>query len=199
MINSAVVFIRWLSRSECRIGNIDKAYQLCQDGIAAIPYDEHAYRSKAELEISMNRGEAGVEKAIVTLTSALEKGLSASQCATRLFQLFFDKGEFQKAINAATRAIMDSAEDQPSIATASIIAKRGFAYDKLYSKNKMIGKTDYILAKSAIKDYKMALALVGSSIGHIAPITMNQILVRLSILEEEVSEAESEDTDTENN
>lgn len=166
------------------IGEYENAYNMCIEGTQSLPYDEHAYRSKAELEMILSPGEEGVEKAIITLDTVLKKGLSASQCAQLLAKIYFNKGMLQESIDAASRAIIDLAEDQPSIGVAAILSSRGFAYDKLFMQKVLSGTNDLETASLAIQDYELSIGMIQSGMGQLSPITIKQMLTRLTILKE---------------
>lgn len=166
------------------VGEYETAYKMCLECIQSLPYDEHAFRSKSELEMILFPGEEGINKAIITLNDVLRNGLSASQCAQLLAELYFNKGMFQESIDAASRAIMDLAEDQPSIGIASILSSRGFAYDKLFMQKRLLGSNDPETASLAINDYEMSISLIKNGMGQLSPITIKQILIRLAILKE---------------
>lgn len=164
------------------IGDLEKAYQLSQDFIASLPYDEHGYRSKAEIEMLLTPGDEGVTKAIATLTNALNKRINAAQCAGLLTEIYLDKGDYQSAIDAANRAILESAQSQPHIGIVLIIAQRGFAYDRLFMKKMFDGDVQTEIAKKAREDYLMAIAFAREDYGILPPITLNQVMIRLNIL-----------------
>ena len=126
----------------------------------------------------------GVEKAIITLDTVLKKGLSASQCAQLLAKIYFNKGMLQESIDAASRAIIDLAEDQPSIGIAAILSSRGFAYDKLFMQKVLSGTNDLETASLAIQDYELSIGMIQSGMGQLSPITIKQMLTRLTILKE---------------
>lgn len=159
------------------IGDLEKAYQLSQDSIASLPYDEHGYRSKAEIEMLLTPGDEGVTKAIAILTDALNKRINAAQCAGLLAEIYLDKGDYQSSIKASNRAILESAQSQPHIVIASIIAQRGFAYDRLFMKRMFSGDVQTEIAQKACEDFQMAIAL-----GELSAITIKQVIIRLNIL-----------------
>lgn len=166
------------------IGQYQEAYNLCSECTQSLPYDEHAFRSKAELEMIITPGETGITTAIATLEDVMSKGIPASQCAQLLSILYFNKGMLKESIDKASKAINDLAEDQPSIEMAVILSKRGFAYDKLYMQEISEGKNDSENAELAINDYKMSLSLANSGLSQLSPITIKQILIRLAFLEQ---------------
>lgn len=164
------------------IGDLEKAYQLSQDFIASLPYDEHGYRSKAEIEMLLTPGDEGVTKAIAILTNALNKRINAAQCARFLAEIYLDKGDYQSAIEASNRAILESAQSQPHIGIASIIAQRGFAYDRLFMERMFNGDVQTEIAQKACEDFQMAIAFVQKQYGVLSPITIKQVIIRLNIL-----------------
>lgn len=164
------------------IGDLEKAYELSQDSIASLPYDEHGYRSKAEIEMLLTPGDEGVTKAIAILTDALKKRINAAQCAGLLAEIYLDKGDYQSAIKAANRAILESAQSQPHIGIALIIAQRGFAYDRLFMKKMFGGDVQTEIAEKACEDYLMAIAFDQENYGILPPITLKQVRIRLTIL-----------------
>lgn len=163
-------------------GELSEADQLCNEFVAAMPYDQHGYRSMSEIKRLLHPGEYGLDEAISILRGALNKGVNAPQCAQALADIFLEKGQYQDAIDYASRAILELAQPQPSIGNANIVSKRGNAYDRLFMKTMSDGKLDIRLAANALQDYQMALSLEKNSLGVLSPIQKRQILFRISLL-----------------
>ena len=163
-------------------GAINKAYDLSQKFIEALPYDEHGYRSKAEIEMNITPGEEGIGHAITTLQVAMEKRVNGAQCAQKLADIYLSRGQYKEAIEAASRVILELAQEQPHIGVAGIISTRGFAYDRLFMENSLSGDIQVELAQKACSDYQMALSLVQQQLGQLPAIILKQVLVRMSIL-----------------
>lgn len=88
------------------------------------------------------------------------------------------RGEYDKAINSASRAILGQAETQPSSNTGAAFAHRGLSKDaKIYKAilDVVSPDTQYDDIKSAINDYKMACQLGYS---------YSNIKIRIKILRE---------------
>lgn len=174
------------------IGKIDLAHELCQEFLEVMPYEEHGYRSMAEITMIQKPGESGVSEAIHILQSALNRKINCAQCAQLLATLYMNKGQYQDAVDAASRAIMESAQDQPHIGIAHIFAIRGFAYDRLFMQNMISGESQVVMAQKAVDDYKMALELTAQNLGNLAAVVFRQVLCRLAILRPYIPEVKSE-------
>ena len=175
-------------------GLINEAKTLCSEFLEAMPYDEHGYRSMAEISMIFEQGDAGINKAIKYLNDALMKKINAAQCAQRLAEIYLDKGQYEESITAASRAIQESAQDQPSIEIAHIISTRGFAYDRLFMQKLQAGTKQEDLAEKAVEDYKMAIAFTQQGLGRLAPIVFKQVVCRLGILGQFVSAVEEDNS-----
>ena len=158
-------------------GNIEKAYQICDEFINAIPDDEHGYRSKAELERLMNPGQAGIENSITALRLALERNITCPQCANNLSVTLLDNGRFEEALEAANRAVRDLAQQQPHVTVAYVFYNRANVYDRMCLQSLENAGKRQSMAESACEDYLMALSL-----GTLSMIVSLQAQARIKIL-----------------
>lgn len=154
--------------------NKEKVLQCIHEYKKALPDDERAYM--AEYETYRKYGESELaEKALVTAENCLAM---TAQCSLTLSEIYHKRGEYDKAINSADRAILGQAETQPSSSTGATFAHRGFSRDAKIHKAILEGMevdAQYADIHSAISDYKMAIKL-----GYAHP----NIAVRLKILQE---------------
>ena len=123
-----------------------------------LPDEERAYM--AEYETLKKYGElVAAENALVCAEDSLTM---TAQCSLALSRIYHMRGEYDKAINSASRAILGQAETQPSSNTGAAFAYRGFSKDAKIHKAILDGiilDTQYDDIKSAINDYKMACQL----------------------------------------
>ncbi len=175
-------------------GMIKEAKTLCSEFLEMMPYDEHGYRSMAEISMICKPGDAGIEEALKYLNAALTKHINAAQCAQKLADIYLDKGQYEESIKAASRAIQESAQDQPSVEIAHTISTRGFAFDRLFMQKLQAGTIQEDLAEKAVEDYKMAISFTQQGLGRLAPIVLKQVICRLGILSKYIPAIVEEDT-----
>ena len=153
--------------------NKKKAFQCVEDYKRVLPDEERAYM--AEYETLKKYGELdAAENALIVAENYLSM---TAQCSLALSEIYHMRGEYDKAINSATRAIWGQAETQPSSNTGAAFAHRGFSKDARIFKAILEGvavDTQYTNIYSAISDYRMAIQL-GYSYANIA--------VRIKILQ----------------
>lgn len=153
--------------------NKTKALELVEKYKEVLPDDERAYM--AEYETYIKHGE--LENAEKALENAEKELAMTAQCSLTLSEIYHNRGEYDKAIRSATRAILGQAETQPSSGTGAAFAQRGFSKDAKIHKAILNDADINTLCddiKSAMADYKMAL-----SFGYIHP----NIQTRIQILE----------------
>ncbi|MGN1155619.1 MAG: hypothetical protein ACI4TK_05545 [Agathobacter sp.] len=167
-------YIDVVNDGEANEENKEKALQCVKAYKQVLPDEERAYM--AEYETLKKYGELGAaESALVMAETNLTM---TAQCSLTLSEIYHMRGDYDKAINSATRAILGQAETQPSSNTGAAFAHRGFSKDAKIHKAIIDGvsiETQYAEIHSAICDYRMAIQL-GYSYANIA--------VRIKILEE---------------
>lgn len=167
-------YIDVINDSEANEVNKEKALQCVEDYKRVLPDEERAYM--AEYETLKKYGELDAAENALTVA---ENYLSmTAQCSLVLSEIYHMRGEYDKAINSATRAIWGQAEIQPSSNTGAAFADRGFSKDAKIFKAILEGvavDTQYANIHSAISDYKMAMQL-GYSYTNIA--------VRIEVLQD---------------
>lgn len=122
-----------------------------------LPDEERAYM--AEYETYKKYGE--LERAEDALVVADSKLAMTAQCSLTLSRIYHMKGEFDKAIKSATKAIQGQAEEQPSSNTGAAYVQRGFSKDAKIHREILNGShaIDYDMVHSAIRDYRMGMCL----------------------------------------
>lgn len=167
-------YIDVLNDGEASKENKEKALQCVEAYKRVLPDEERAYM--AEYETLKKYGELeAAESALVVAETYLTM---TAQCSLALSEIYHMRGDYDKAINSATRAILGQAETQPSSSTGAAFAHRGFSKDAKIHKAILEGveiDTQYSDINSAISDYRMAIQL-GYSHANIA--------TRLKILQE---------------
>ena len=137
-----------------------------------LPNEERAFM--AEYETYKKYGD--LDKAEAALIAAESQLAMTAQCSLTLSEIYHMRGDYDKAIYSANRAIIGQAETQPSSNTGAAFAHRALARDAKINKNILDGSSiqeqiEEILF--AIDDYKMAMSC-GYSHGN--------LMVRLKIL-----------------
>ena len=149
-------YIDVLNDGEATKENRDKVLQCVKDYKRVLPDEERAYM--AEYETFKKYGELdSAESALVVAEECLAM---TAQCSLALSKIYHMRGDYEKAINSATRAILSQAETQPSSNTGAAFAHRGFSKDAKIHKSVLDGvniDTQYSAIQSAINDYKMAV------------------------------------------
>ncbi len=149
-------YINYLNGLDPSEENKKKIFGLINDYKTVLPDDERAYM--AEYETYCRFGE--IDKAENALIYAEENIDITAQCSLILSEIYRRKGEYDKAIFSATRAIQSQAEIQPSSNTGAAFANRAFAIDaKVFKQVLEENTTDEELIKQAISDFLMAQQL----------------------------------------
>lgn len=161
------------------IGNLEKANDLCTEFIDTLPNDEHGYRSKAEILRLLHPGDKGTNEAISILKCAIERNINCPQCANELAKIYLSIGEYEKALKAINRAILDLAQEQPHVPISYVFYTRANIQDRLFMQKMEQGHLDQHLVDSAYVDYRMALAL---NLQALSPIIAQQAKIRMLIL-----------------
>lgn len=148
-------YIDVLNDGEANDENKKRVLQCIDDYKRVLPDDERAYM--AEYQTYKKYGELDLaESALLVAEDALAM---TAQCSLVLSEIYHMRGEHDKAINSASRAILGQAETQPSSNTGAAFAHRGFSKDAKAHKAILDGhsvETQYELIQSAINDYRMA-------------------------------------------
>lgn len=105
--------------------NMEHTLSLVKDYQHCLKHEEKAYM--AEFETCLKYGMH--DEAIQALIRCVDKLKMAPQCAMRLADYYLEIGEYDHAIESATKAIIGNAEDQQSVNTGAIFACRGFSKD----------------------------------------------------------------------
>lgn len=170
--------------------NKEKALQCVKDYKRVLPDEERAYM--AEYETFKKYGE--MEAAVNALICAENSLSMTAQCSLELSSIYRMRGEYDKAINSASRAILGQAEAQPSSNPGAAFAQRGFSRDAKIHKEILHGiniETLYTDINSAISDYRMALDLGYSHVNIMVRIKVLQNLLPAE-LHEKASDSELE-------
>lgn len=164
------------------IGDLSTALSICSEAIDNIPDDEHGYRSKAEIQRLINPGKEGIEAAVCTLNTALDRNVNCPQCAVALSDIYLGIGKYEEALSAADRAIQELAQDQPHVNIAAVFFKRASIQDRMLMSKKYSSEKGQELADNAYTDYAMALSLPG-----LPPAVKMQARIRQQIIEKYLS------------
>ena len=166
-------YIKVLNDGETSDENKEKTLKCVESYKRVLPDDERAYM--AEYETLKKYGELeAAEKALLMAESTLTM---TAQCSLTLSAIFRMRGEYDKAIESATRAILGQADTQPTSDTGAAFANRGFSRDAKIHKAILDGKevkTLYSDIHSAICDLKIAMRLGYSH---------SNVIVRINILQ----------------
>lgn len=149
-------YIDVINDGEANEENRNKALQCVDDYKRVLPDEERAYM--AEYETFRKYGE--LDSAENALISAEQKLAMTAQCSLTLSEIYHMRGDYDRAINSASRAILGQAETQPSSNTGAAFAHRGFSKDAKVHKAILDGvdiDSQYSLIHSAINDYTTAL------------------------------------------
>ena len=158
-------------------GDLDKAYELCNDCIIALPCDEHGYSSKAEVEKLLSPGMEGIENSIATLCAALDANINCPQCANALSETYLALGRYSEALDASNRAVLELAQDQPHVSISYVFYQRASTKDRMFLQKLKDDVVEYDLVIGACKDYNAAIDFKGLT----ATVT-KQALHRLAVL-----------------
>ena len=114
-----------------------------------LPSDERAYM--AEYETHKKYGELNkAEDALVTAESQLAM---TAQCSLALSEIYHIRGDYDKSIYSATRAIIGQAETQPTSNTGAAFAHRALARDAKVNKSLL----EYSSVHEQISEIQLAL------------------------------------------
>lgn len=138
------------------IENREMALSLVQAYKEALPYEEKAFM--AECETYERYGE--YDKGISALELGVNKCKMAPQCATNLAERYLNRGDFAKAIESSSKAIIGNAKAQSSVNIGAVFAYRGLARDALIHQSLLSGTEKECIDKEirqAIEDLEFAL------------------------------------------
>lgn len=164
------------------IGKLEEADKLCDTCILLLPDDEHAYRSKAEIARQIYPGMDGIEKSIQILNRAISLNINCPQCANALAETYLAFGQYEDALCAANRAILELAQEQPHVNISSVFYNRATIQDRMFMQKLGQHDPNQSLADAAYEDYRMALGF-----RELQPIVMLQAHRRMEILKHYVS------------
>lgn len=158
-------------------GNLEAALEMCDACITAIPTSQTGYHDKAEVVKMITPGMDGIKQSIAILRSALDTNINCPQCSNMLGKTYMELGEYENALSAFDRAILDLAEGQPGVNESFVFYNRASCYDRMFVRTINSNAPDVELLVNAHNDYVTALQL-----GELTVITKNQTLNRLKFL-----------------
>lgn len=126
--------------------------ELSDEYLCFLPYEEDAYRSRANIYKTLREPDKEVE----TLKEGLSKLNSAPRCALQLADLLVERGEYEEALKIIPRGISDNNKDQSSINEAYLYYLSGRAKLGLQEKSGEVFSEDFIL--SVLLDFNIALS-----------------------------------------
>lgn len=149
-------YINTLNDRKASQDNREKTLDCVNEYKRVLPSDERAYM--AEYKTFKKYGELEVaEEALITAETQLAM---TAQCSLALSEIYHMRGDYDKSIHSATRAIIGQAETQPSSHTGAAFAHRALARDAKINKKLLDGSSsdeEIDEIKLALSDYEMAL------------------------------------------
>jgi len=167
------------------INNIQEADDLAAEFIEWLPTEERAYHCQADVYQQRYGKLEGVEKVIKVLQKPLEMKINCPMCANRLADLLSDSGKLEDALCAANRAIIELAQEQPSVNYAYVFYRRALICDRLFRQLLQENGTEHLEGKAleyavfAYNDYRTAI-----SSGGLSYVTRIQAQTRRSLMEQ---------------
>lgn len=169
------------------IGDLDSALKMCNDCISALPTDQHGYHDKAEIVKMVTPGIEGIQQSIIVLNEALNANINCPQCSNLLGKTYMELGEYEKALSAFDRSVLDLAQGQPGVNEAYVFYNRATCYDRMF----MRSQDNPELLINAFQDYVTALKLAEKS-GEMSVTTYTQAENRLVFLKRYLQDQEDE-------
>ena len=150
-------YISVLNDMEASEDNKERTLEYVKKYKEVLPDEERAYM--AEYETYKKYGD--LRSAEAALIQAEKKFAMTAQCSLTLSEIYHMRGEFDKAIRSATKAIQGQAEEQPSSNTGAAYAQRGFSKDAKIHRDLVDGivTINHDVLRSAIRDYEMGMRL----------------------------------------
>ena len=152
-------YVDTLNSKEHSDDNKDAAIETADEYIKHLPHEERAYMAKYEVLKNYGLYEEGknvLKQAEITL------GMTA-QCSLALCQIYKMEGEYELAIKSATKAVISTAETQPSAYIGAAVAERAFSRDALVQRDILNSSRSLEECKEditlAIADYELAKKL----------------------------------------
>lgn len=161
-------------------GKFEEAEKIANDFVAYCPYEERAYYCQAEVYQRRYAKEDGTQKTIAVLQRAIDKKINCPMCANKLAEILSDCGRLEEALAAATRAVQELSQEQPSVNYGYVIYRRALIQDRMaYTAYAVSPENDraHDLAAKAAVDYQVAI-----SSGRLSLITARQARVRHNLL-----------------
>lgn len=172
------------------IGNLEKALEMCDACISAFPTDQHGYHDKAEIIKRVIPGMDGIQRSIEVLNEALNANISCPQCSNLLGETYLELGQYEDALSAFNRCVLDLAQDQPGIAEAYVFFNRATCFDRMFMQCQE--QSEWLL--NALQDYATAHKLTQTS-GEMSATLLIQIQSRLVFLQRYLPEQDGEQLD----
>ena len=154
-----------------------EAEMLANDFVRYLPYEERAYYCQAVICQKRYAKEDAMHKTIGILKKALDMGINCPMCAHKLAEILCDCGRLDEALEAINRAIMELAQEQPSISYGYVIYRRGLILDRMAHKMNADGVAARNIAVKSAIDYQTAIASCCLNV-----IPAQQASVRLGLL-----------------
>lgn len=126
--------------------------ELSDEYLRFLPYEEDAYRSRANIYKTLREP----DKEVDMLKEGLSKLNSAPRCALQLADLLVERGEYEEALKIIPRGLSDNNKDQSAISEAYLYYLSGRAKLGLQEKSGEAFSEDGIL--SVFMDFNIALA-----------------------------------------
>lgn len=158
-------------------GKLDLALKMCDECISAFPTNQHGYHDKSNVVKMLTPGMAGIDASINVLKSAIAANINCPQCSNELGEIYLELGQFEDALEAFNRTVLDLAIAQPGINESYVFYNRGSCYDRMFIRSLNTDTPDTELLVNAHNDYVTALKL-----GELSVITSTQARARLEFL-----------------
>ena len=155
----------------------EEAEKLADDFALYYPYEERAYYCQAEVYQQRYAKEEGIQKTITALQTAMNKNINCPLCANKLAEVLSDCGRLDEALVAASRAIQELSQEQPSVDYGYVIYRRALILDRMAHKAETDSLDARNIAVKAAVDYKLAIHS-----GRLSAITSRQAKVRYNML-----------------
>lgn len=159
-------------------GMYEEAEATADDFVLYCPHEERAYYCQAEVYQQRYAKKEGIEKTIAVLQSAIDKNINCPMCANKLAEILSDCGRLEEALAAATRAVRELSQEQPSVNYGYVIYRRALIQDRMaYTAALSENARACDLAGKAAVDYQIAI-----NSGRLSLITVRQANVRYALL-----------------
>lgn len=158
-------------------GMFEAAENLADDFVLYCPYEERAYYCQSEVYQQRYAKEEGIQKTVAVLQTAMDKNINCPMCANKLAEVLSDCGRLDEALVAASRAIQELSQEQPSVNYGYVVYQRALIQDRLAYKAATEHLDAHDVAVKAAVDYQVAITS-----RRLNPITLRQAKVRYDML-----------------